>query len=298
MRVADPRTAPHPLRVSPDHRRLPSIVHGSEVRYRCVRSRPRQAGGARRRADLARDHPALQSATGSRQFGYSSTVPGMLGCRRSPTASLQRSQQHPRRAQAQQLMQRHDLLVELGGSRLGELRPFSGSEQPCRDQQLQHFRALAGWRFSPSAAGSFSRPSSVTHPDVITGKKAGRGRQIVRGHRRDRRRAPLLRRHQHAVVVTLEPDHRRPEHRALGKHACAPSGARCQGPHRPPVHRRARLPAPGSRAGRRRRRRRRCPRPRRNPAAPTRAERARGCGRCAGRRRSRRTARTISRMGS
>ena len=150
-----------------------------------------------RAAPRAQGRPA-PSATGSRQLGYWSTVPGRLGCRRSPTASpyaASTSRLGSRRAP--RASRGHVAVVLLEQALL--LSTSSSASRSCAPGPLLLDRDA-------------ELAELVPDPDVLLGEEAGRGRQVVGGDAGERRRPPRRRRQERAVVVALEPQHRAAEH--------------------------------------------------------------------------------------
>ena len=126
-------------------------------------SGPRAAAGCR---------PA--PASGSRQLGYSSSVPGWLMVRRSPTASDSDDPDQPGRGPGEEPVQRLDHVA------LGAAAAAAGP----RSRSIDSTASCSAASTSPlllHRAGQ--QPELLAQVDVLTGEVAGRRRQVVRGDR-------------------------------------------------------------------------------------------------------------------
>ena len=183
------------------------------------------AASARRPAGrrAARGRPSA-SVSGTRQLGYSWSVPGWFCARRSPTASASETASSRDGRPREVAVQRLDDLLLAGARRAAG--PRSVQRVDPRGEVGLVGRELLVVRRGQQA-------ELVAQPDVLARDEARRRRQVVGGHARQRELAPLLGRQRDAVVVgLLEPQDRGAEDAALRAGRPAPRPRPCRGPRR------------------------------------------------------------------
>ena len=181
------------------------------------------------------------SASGTRQLGYSSIVPGWLIVRRSPTASATET---PTRRAGVSVSRRWSAST-WSCSPVG--LSASAPSTPEIATLGEHRPAIGIVDSSLLGDGSGQQPEPLAQVDVLAGEIAGRRRQVVGGHRRQAHLAPLVGRQRLArpgPSRTTAPTCRGCR---AGGGSPASTVRPCRGPRRPRPRRRGGPRARGSR---------------------------------------------------
>ena len=147
--------------------------------------------------------------SGTRQFGYSVSVPGWFTARRSPTRSGTATPSSRDGVRSRKAC-RASTIVWVSGSAPAE----PSGEQAALAEHRQHSvdRHPLGRLLLRHGAGE--QPETLADRDVLQLEEARSRWQVVRRHR-SQAEIPILLRRQRAGIVVLEPEDRRSQHAAL-----------------------------------------------------------------------------------